>query len=176
LSIIIRACEERDIPAITAIYRREVNELTATFELDAPDEAEMQARRAAILKNGYPYLVAERDGVLLGYAYANLYRARPAYRFTTENSIYIAEGAQGTGIGTALVKALITECEARDFRQMVAVIGGSENVGSIRLHSKLGFEMIGVIKGSGWKFGRWIDTVLMQLELGSGANAPPQKP
>ncbi len=174
MSITIRACEERDIPAITAIYAREVNTLTATFELDAPDEAEMLARRAAILEKGYPYLVALEGETLVGYGYANLYRARPAYRFTTENSIYVAAGQQGKGIGTALMEALVAECERRDFRQMIAVIGGSDNEGSIRLHRRMGFEPVGVLKASGFKFGRWIDTVLMQRALGAGGEKPPR--
>ena len=176
MSILVRPSSESDLDAITAIYAHAVVHGTASFELDPPDRAEMARRRAAILEGGYPYLVAERDGVILGYAYAGAYRTRPAYRSTVEDSIYVAPAAQGQGIGRALLSALIEECEARDFRLMVAVIGDEESHGSIGLHRSLGFEPVGILKGIGYKHGRWLSTVLMQRFLGRGMSEPPTRP
>jgi phosphinothricin acetyltransferase len=145
---------------------------TASFEIEPPDEAEMERRREALLAGNHPYLVAERDGTLIGYAYAGLYRARPAYRSTVENSVYVREGEQGHGLGRALLGALIAEAGTRGFRQMVAVIGDSANTPSIALHAALGFELVGTLRAVGWKHGRWLDTVLMQRALGPGDGAP----
>jgi phosphinothricin acetyltransferase len=168
----IRACAAGDIPAITAIYRAAVLTGTATFELEPPDEAEMMRRREALLAGDHPYRVAERDGLIIGYAYAGLYRARPAYRSTVENSVYVRDGEHGRGVGRALLAALIEDAGARGFRQMIAVIGDSANTPSIRLHAALGFEMVGTLHSVGWKHGRWLDTVLMQRALGLGDGAP----
>jgi len=176
MSLLVRPSLDTDIPAIASIYAHSVIHGTASVELDPPDEAEMARRRAAILDGGYPYLVAERDGELLGYAYAGAYRTRPAYRSTVEDSIYVAPAAQGQGVGRMLLKALIEECETRDFRLMVAVIGDEESHGSINLHRSLGFEPIGILKGIGYKHGRWLSTVLMQRALGRGSTQPPTRP
>ncbi len=174
MTCLVRPSVDTDVPAITAIYAHAVAHGTASFELDPPDETEMALRRAAILGGGYPYLVAERGGEIAGYAYAGPYRTRPAYRSTVEDSIYVAPVAQGQGIGRALLAALITECEARDFRLMVAVIGDSGNAGSIGVHKACGFSHAGLLPAIGWKHGRWLDCVLMTLPLGAGASAPPE--
>lgn len=176
MSPILRPSSDADIPAITAIYGHAVLHGTASFELDPPGEAEMLRRRAAILDGGYPYIVAERDGEVLGYAYAGAYRTRPAYRSTVEDSIYVSPAAQGQGIGRVLLEALIGECEARDFRLMVAVIGDEDSKGSIALHRSLGFEPVGILKGVGYKHGRWLSTVLMQRALAGGMSEPPTRP
>ena len=136
----------------------------------------MAGRRAAILDGGYPYIVAEKDGTILGYAYAGAYRTRPAYRSTVEDSIYVAPSAQGQGVGRALLGTLLDECEALDFRLIVAVIGDEDSHGSIALHRSLGFELVGVFKGIGYKHGRWLSTVLMERRLGHGIEAPPTRP
>ena len=171
----IRPATPADIPAIAAIYGDAVRNGTASWELDPPDEAEMLRRHEAILAGGYPYLVAERDGRLLGYAYASAYRPRPAYRSTVENSIYIAPEAQGVGTGGALLSALIEACTARGFRQMIAVIGDGTgaSIGSRRLHERAGFRLIGVAEKVGFKHGRWLDQMLMQKDLGEGSATPP---
>jgi L-amino acid N-acyltransferase YncA len=161
----IRDAVEEDIPAITAIYRHAVLNGTGTFEIDPPGEAEMKIRRRVMLASNYPYLVAEVDQKVAGYAYVNSYRPREAYLKTIENSVYVREGFQGQGIGQKLLAALIDESAARGFRQMIAVIGDSENVGSIRLHEKLGFTRAGLLRAVGRKHERWLDTILMQLEL-----------
>lgn len=176
MSILVRPSSETDLDAITAIYAHAVTHGTASFELDPPDRAEMMRRRAAILEGGYPYLVAEKDGAVLGYAYAGAYRTRPAYRSTVEDSIYVAPSAQGQGVGRLLLTRLIEECEARDFRLMVAVIGDEESQGSIGLHRSLGFELAGILKGIGYKHGRWLSTVMMQRSIGRGMQEPPTRP
>ncbi|MEE1656674.1 GNAT family N-acetyltransferase [Microvirga sp. CF3062] len=176
MSFVIRPSLESDLPAITAIYAHAVTHGTASFELDPPSQAEMARRRDAILEGGYPYLVAEQGGKLLGYAYAGAYRTRPAYRSTVEDSIYVAPSAQGQGVGRALLVALIEQCEALDFRLMVAVIGDEESHGSIALHRSHGFEPVGIFKGVGYKHGRWLSTVLMQRPLGPGTTEPPTRP
>lgn len=176
MSLTIRSSAEADIPAITAIYAHAVLNGTASFELEPPNEEDMAHRRAAVLVGGYPYLVAERDGEILGYAYAGAYRTRPAYRSTVEDSIYIAPSAQGQGVGRALLAELIKECEVRDFRLMVAVIGDEDSKGSIGLHKSLGFELVGILKGIGYKHGRWLSTVLMQRSIGRGMTEPPTRP
>jgi phosphinothricin acetyltransferase len=169
----IRAATAADLPAITAIYDEAVQFGTATFELTSPDLAEMTRRFEALLAGGYPYLVAVLDGEVAGYAYASAHRPRPAYRFTVENSIYLAPQSQRRGIGGKLLDALIAECEIRNYRQMVAVIGDSANAGSIAVHRNAGFQMVGVHADVGFKFGRWLDTVSMQRALGEGGRSQP---
>ena len=172
-TLLIRACRDTDLPAITPIYGWHVEHGTGTFELEAPDIAEMSQRRAAVLAIGLPWLVAERDGTVVGYAYVNPFRPRPAYRFCVEDSVYLAADAIGTGIGRLLLAELIARCEAAGARQMLAVIGDSANAASIGVHAALGFEHTGVLKSSGWKFGRWLDVVIMQRALGRGAASAP---
>ncbi|NJO54873.1 MAG: N-acetyltransferase [Bacteroidales bacterium] len=169
----IRPAADDDFPAITAIYDRAVRTGTASFELDPPDEAEMRRRFGAVITFGGPYVVAAGEGGVLGYAYAGAYRTRPAYRFTVEDSIYLDVRARGRGIGRALLGRLIAECTERGFRQMVAVIGDQDNAASIGLHAAMGFRMVGSLVSTGWKHGRWLDSVLMQRPLGAGDDAPP---
>lgn len=166
--LLIRSSTDADVPALTAIYRHAVDHGTGTFELDAPDEAEMTRRRQEVLGRQLPWLVAERDGAVLGYAYANYFRPRMAYRFCLEDSVYLAPEAQGQGVGKLLLAELIARCEAAGARQMVAVIGDSANQGSVGLHRALGFADMGVMKAAGWKFERWLDVVFMQRSLGQG--------
>lgn len=168
----IRASRAEDLPAITAIYAHAVLNGTGTFELEPPDAAEMGRRRDAVLANGLPWLVAARDDQVLGYAYANHFRPRRAYRFCLEDSIYLHADARGQGVGRVLLAELIARCEARGARQMLAVIGDADNTGSVGVHRACGFEHTGVLKASGWKFGRWLDVVLMQRALGEGAATP----
>ena len=172
-SLLIRLSTPADLPAITAIYGWNVLNGTGTFELEAPDEPEMARRRDDVLAKGLPWLVAERNGVVLGYAYANHFRPRRAYRFCLEDSVYLAADAQGQGLGRLLLAELLARCEAAGARQMLAVIGDSANLGSIGVHRTLGFEPIGVMKAAGWKFERWLDVVLMQKSLGQGADTTP---
>jgi phosphinothricin acetyltransferase len=169
----VRAATPSDIPAITRIYAHAVRHGTASFEYDPPDEAEMMRRQRSLLDAGYPYLVAEVDGAVMGYAYAGPYRTRPAYRYTVENSIYIAPDAQRRGIGRALIERLIAESEARGYRLMIAVIGDSAQTPSIELHRAAGFRLVGAFEAVGYKFDRWLDSVLRQLPLGKGSSAPP---
>jgi phosphinothricin acetyltransferase len=169
----VRPATASDIPAITRIYAHSVRHGTASFEYDPPDEAEMARRQRALIDAGYPYLVAEIGGAVMGYAYAGPYRTRPAYRYTVENSIYIAPDAQRRGIGRALIDRLIAECEQRNYRLMIAVIGDSAQAPSIELHRAAGFTMVGTFEAVGYKFDRWLDSVLMQRPLGKGASAPP---
>jgi L-amino acid N-acyltransferase YncA len=171
-AIEVREALPADITAITHIYADAVRHGTATFELDPPDEAEMERRFARLTTGGFPYLVAEVAGAVAGYAYAGPYRDRPAYRFTVEDSIYIAPPHQRRGIGRALIERLIVEAERRGFRQMIAVIGDSRQAGSIAVHAAAGFRLIGTFEAVGYKFGKWLDTVLMQRPLGAGANTP----
>lgn len=169
----IRAAIPEDSPAIAAIYDAAVLAGTASFEIDPPGPQEMARRQQAIVEAGYPFLVMEMEGRVAGYAYASAFRPRVAYWNTVENSVYVDERLHGRGIGKALLEALIAACEARDFRQMVAVIGDSGNAGSIALHRACGFAPIGTLPATGFKLGRWIDTVLMQRALGPGSDAPP---
>ncbi len=169
----IRPARESDIPAIAAIYQEAVRTGTASWELEPPTDAEMLKRFEAIRDGGYPYLVAEMGGSLTGYAYASAYRPRLAYRYTVENSIYIDPSRQGQGIGKRLLLALIDDCARRGFRQMIAVIGDSGNVGSRKLHAALGFTLVGVAPALGYKFNRWLDQVLMQRALGDGEHTAP---
>jgi L-amino acid N-acyltransferase YncA len=169
----IRPAAPGDLPAITDIYGQAVREGTATFELSAPDLAEMTRRFEALTHGGFPYLVAVQEGHVIGYAYAGAYRPRPAYRFTVENSVYLRPSIHRRGIGLQLLRRLISESQARGYRQMVAVIGDSANAGSIGVHTKCGFTMIGTNPDVGFKFGRWLDTVIMQLALGDGGTTVP---
>ncbi|MBX3539769.1 MAG: N-acetyltransferase [Chelatococcus sp.] len=170
----VRDAEEADMAAVQAIYEYHVLNGLATFEEVPPDVAEMQRRRQEVLKLGLPYLVAEIAGKVVGYSYATTYRPRVAYRFTVEDSIYVADGLGGKGIGRALLRELITRCEAGQWRQMLAVIGDSRNAGSIGLHTSLGFTFIGTLPAVGFKFGGWVDSVLMQRSLGEGQTTLPQ--
>jgi len=172
-SLDIRPADEADLPSITTIYEHAVRHGTATFELTPPDLAEMTRRYRALLDGGFPYFAAELDGRVAGYAYAGAYRPRPAYRFTVENSIYLEPAIHRRGIGLQLLQRLIIECEARGYRQMIAVIGVSANAGSIGVHTKCGFNLIGTHPNVGLKFGRWLDTVMMQRALGEGATTIP---
>ena len=174
MSFQIRPTTPADLPAITAIYEHAVRFGTATFELEPPDVAEMTRRYEALMDDGFPYLVATDGGAVLGYAYAGSYRARPAYRFAVENSVYLDPAAQGRGVGTRLMQALIEESEKRGYRLMVAVIGDSANLASIGVHRRTGFQMVGTLQNVGLKFGRWLDTVLMQRALGEGAGTIPK--
>lgn len=169
----IRPATAADLAAITAIYDEAVQFGTATFELIPPDLAEMTRRFDTLVSAGFPYLAALQDGRVAGYAYAGPYRPRPAYRFTVENSVYLDPAAQRRGIGTRLLHRLIADCEAGGFRQMIAVIGDSANAGSIALHRNAGFQMIGTHPAVGLKFGRWLDTVMMQRALGDGGQTLP---
>jgi L-amino acid N-acyltransferase YncA len=172
-SLLIRLASLSDIGAITRIYAHAVKHGTASFELEPPDEAEMTRRMQALLDGGFPYLTAEAGGALAGYAYAGPYRPRPAYRFSVEDSIYVDPSVHRCGVGRALLQRLIEESERRGYRQMVAVIGDSAQTASIELHRALGFRMIGAIENVGFKFDRWLDTVLMQRALGPGASVKP---
>ena len=169
----IRLAAEADLAFITEIYDDAVRHGTATFELTPPDLAEMSRRFAALQQSGFPYLVAVVAGRVVGYAYAGPYRPRPAYRFTVENSVYLQPLVQRRGIGLQLLQRLIAESEQRGYRQMIAVIGDSANAGSIGVHSRCGFQMIGTHPNVGFKFGRWLDTVMMQLALGDGGDTLP---
>jgi L-amino acid N-acyltransferase YncA len=166
MNCIVRDSREDDMAQLQAIYAHHVLHGTASFEEQPPALAEMLRRRADVLARGLPYLVAESDGRLVGYSYATPYRARSAYRFSIENSVYVAPGLVRAGIGRALLTELIARCEAGEWHQMIAVIGDSRNVASIALHERLGFRMVGTLRNVGLKFGRWLDTVLMQREFG----------
>src|SRR4051794_18215771 len=169
----IRPATEADLPAVTDIYEHAVLHGTATFELIPPDVTEMTRRFKALMDRGYPYLVASLEGGVIGYAYAGPYRPRPAYRFTVENSVYLRPSIHRRGIGLQLLQRLIAECEARGYRQIIAVVGDSANAGSIGVHTRCGFAMIGTHPDVGFKFGRWLDTVMMQRALGEGAATLP---
>ena len=169
----IRLSREDDLPTIQAIYAHHVLHGLASFEEAPPDIPELARRRADVLVRGLPWLVAEADGTVAGYAYAGPYRARPAYRFTLEDSVYIAPALAGRGIGRALLTSLLGLCEAAGCRQMVAVIGDSANAASIGLHRACGFRDVGSLRAVGFKHGRWVDTVLMQRALGPGDATPP---
>ena len=175
MSVSIRPAQPRDLAAITRIYDHAVRLGTASFELEPPDEKEITRRYESLLAGPYPYLVAELGGGVAGYAYAGPYRARPAYHWTVEDSIYIAPQAHRRGIGRALLDRLIAESEAGGFRQMIAVIGDSANAASIELHRAAGFRMVGTFDNVGFKFGRWLDSVLMQRPLGTGAATVPDQ-
>jgi len=170
----IRPSREDDIPAIAAIYAHHVLHGTGTFETEPPSPTEMAARRADVLGKGLPYLVAERDGELLGFAYCNWFKPRPAYRYSAEDSIYLAEAARGQGLGARLLAALAEAAEAAGVRKLIAVIGDSANAGSIGVHRGQGFTQVGVLKDCGWKFGEWRDVVLMEKSIGEGSSTRPE--
>jgi L-amino acid N-acyltransferase YncA len=172
-ALLIRPSRDDDVAAITAIYGHHVLHGVASFEEVPPSEAEMARRRAEIVGRGFPHVVAERGGKVVGYCYAGPYRARVGYRFSVEDSIYIEPGEVGRGIGRALLAEIIERSTELGYRQMIAVIGGSETLPSIRLHAALGFSHIGVFTSIGFKFGRWIDSVYMQRPLGPGASVLP---
>lgn len=172
-ALLIRPSTPADLPAITAIYAWNVLHGTGTFELEAPDIVEMGRRRDDVLSKGLPWLVVESDGAVAGYAYANHFRPRLAYRFCLEDSVYLGVDARGRGLGRLLLVELLARCEAAGARQMLAVIGDSTNLGSIGVHRTLGFEHVGVMKAVGWKFERWLDVVIMQKSLGAGASSAP---
>ena len=174
--MIIRPYTDADLAAVTAIYADSVLNGTGTFELDVPSSDEMRSRLAAPASLGLPVLVADIEGQVAGYAYAGPYRLRAAYRFMVEDSIYVSETFRGRGVGKALLDALLGACEALGMRQMVAVIGDSDNAGSIALHAAAGFEQVGVFHAAGWKFDAWRDVVFMQKALGPGATAAPDAP
>ena len=160
---LIRPSTDADISAITAIYAHHVLHGTGTFEIDPPGSADMNL----------PWLVAEAQGQVIGFAYANWFKPRPAYRFSAEDSVYLADGTHGKGLGRALLAELAAQCEARGVRKLIAVIGDSANAGSIGVHRSVGFEPVGVLRACGWKFGRWLDVVLMEKTLGQGADTAP---
>ncbi|TPM04286.1 GNAT family N-acetyltransferase [Mesorhizobium sp. B2-3-10] len=173
-NIAIRPATPADLDAITEIYADAVANGTASYELEPPSRTEMGTRFAALAAGGFPYLVAEKAGAVLGYAYAGAFRPRPAYRFIVEDSVYVAPDAKGQGVGLKLMQSLVAAVEAAGFRQIVAVIGdGRADSASVRLHEKLGFRHSGRLEGSGYKHGRWLDTVFMQLSLNAGASLPP---
>jgi len=176
MTLTVRPSTDADLPAITAIYAWNVLNGLGTFEEDPPAQDEMARRRAAFLDRGLPYLVAERDGVVLGYAYAGPFRLRAAYRYTVEDSVYVSPDAVGMGVGKALLGALIQACEALGLRQMCAVIGDSGNEASIGLHAAMGFTQYGAFPAMGHKFGRWVDLVWMQRPLNGGGRTPPDAP
>lgn len=172
----IRDAIEADLPAITAIYAHHVRTGTGTFEEEAPDQPEMAARFAKVRDGGCAWLVAEApDGTITGYAYFTQFRDRSAYRHCAENAIYVRDDVRGQGVGKALVEALLDRAEAAGYRQMLAVIGDSENAGSVGLHASLGFRQVGVMRAVGIKFGRWLDVVIMQRSLGAGDRALPEE-
>ena len=170
----IRPSRDEDVAAITAIYAHHVLHGTGTFETEPPTATEMAARRVDVLSRKLPYLVAERDGELLGFAYCNWFKPRPAYRFSAEDSIYLAEAARGQGLGARLLATLIEAAESAGVRKLIAVIGDSANAGSIGVHRAQGFEQVGVLKNCGWKLGQWRDVVLMDKVLGEGSATSPE--
>lgn len=173
MTIVVRDSRQEDVPAIHAIYAHHVLHGLASFEEIPPSVDEIGERRADVLAKGYPYIVAEDAGEVLGYAYVSLYRTRTAYRYTVENSVYIRYDLIARGVGRALLAELISRCEKLNVRQIIAVIGDSANAASIGLHSTFGFEHIGILPNVGFKFGRWVDSVLMQREIGAGGATLP---
>ena len=169
----IRASSDFDLPAITSIYAHHVLNGTGTFETEPPTLAEMTTRRADVLGKGLPYLVAEEAGQVLGFAYGNWFKPRPAYRYSAEDSIYLAHGQSRRGLGKALLAELLVRLEAAGIRKVMAIIGDSANQASVGVHATLGFTTVGVVDSCGWKFGAWRDIVIMQKTLGSGATTPP---
>jgi L-amino acid N-acyltransferase YncA len=172
----LRPSTDADVPAITAIYTHHVLHGTGTFETTAPTEAEMAARRADVLAKGLPYLVADQDGRVLGFAYCQWFKPRPAYRYSAEDSVYLDAGAAGQRIGNKLLTELTRHAEAAGIRKLIAVIGDSDNVRSIGVHRAVGFRHVGTIEACGWKFDRWLDIVLMEKSLGEGSRSAPEAP
>lgn len=172
---IIRPSQPEDIPAITAIYAGHVLVGTGTFEIEPPSQSDMVGRRADVLSKGLPYLVAVDANKVLGFAYCNWFKPRPAYRFSAEDSIYLAPDAQGYGLGRALLAELAAQAERAGVRKLIAVIGDSANTGSIAVHRSVGFSHVGVLKSCGWKFDQWRDVVMMDKALGAGDTSAPQQ-
>ena len=170
---LIRPSSDADLPAITAIYAHHVLHGTGSFETEPPSVADMMARRADVLSKGLPYLVVEQDGKIAGFAYGNWFKPRPAYRYSVEDSIYLAPDQQSKGLGRALLAELMAGCEAVGIRKMMAIVGDSANAASVGVHLALGFEQVGKIDACGWKFGAWRDIVIMQKSLGLGDTQPP---
>jgi phosphinothricin acetyltransferase len=170
----VRASRDNDLPEILTIYAHHVCHGLASFEEEPPDPAEMTRRRQALLDRGLPYLVAEIDGQLCGYAYVGPYRHRPGYRYTVENSVYVAPGFERRGAGALLLAELIRLAAGQDYRRMVAVIGDSANLASIRLHERQGFRRVGTLTSVGFKFGRWVDSVILERALGAGDTTLPE--
>lgn len=173
---LIRPSTDADVPQIAAIYAHHVLHGTGTFETTPPTESDMAARRADVLGKGLPYLVAEEDGRVLGFAYCQWFKPRPAYRFSAEDSIYLHPDAAGRGVGKQLLAELAARAEAAGIRKLIAVIGDSNNAGSVGVHGALGFSRVGVFKSCGWKFGRWLDIVLMEKTIGEGDSTPAEPP
>lgn len=169
----IRACTESDVAAVTALYAEYVTDSLRSFEIEPPGQQEMRRRWQSVHAAGLPYLIAEAAGGIAGFGYAVPYRARPGYRYSVENSIYVAPAAQGQGVGRLLLSAIIAASEARGMRQMMAIITGADAEASIALHQGQGFEMVGCLKAVGRKEGQWLDTIIMQRSLGEGAGSPP---
>lgn len=174
MEVVIRPATLTDVAAINAIYGYSVLHETASWELTPPDENEMRRRMQTLMEQGYPYFVAEHAGQVVGYSYASSYRPRPGYRFTVEDSIYVNPAYQRRGIARRLLTTVIEACTAQNFRQMIAVIGDSANIGSIELHRSLGFAHVGLLPTIGFKYGRWLDGVLMQRALGAGSATLPE--
>ena len=173
---LIRPSSDADLPAITAIYAHHVLHGTGSFETEPPSIVDMTARRADVLSKGLPYLVVEQDGKIAGFAYGNWFKPRPAYRYSVEDSIYMAPDLQGKGLGRALLAELIARFEAAGIRKVMAIIGDSANTGSVGIHLALGFKQVGIVDSCGWKFGAWRDIVIMQKPLGLGDTQPPNEP
>jgi phosphinothricin acetyltransferase len=171
--MLVRPAAVQDIPAIHSIYSHHVLHGLASFEEEPPSVEEMRRRFDDITGKGFPYLVGEAKGEVLGYGYCSLYRTRSAYRYTLEDSIYVKQGLHGKGVGKTILKELIAICTAKNYRQIIAVIGDSANAASIRLHASLGFVRCGLLRSTGFKFGRWVDSVYMQLPLGAGDGTKP---
>ncbi len=171
---LIRPSRDEDVASITAIYAHHVLHGTGTFEITPPTATDMAARRAEVLGRSLPWLVSESAGQVTGFAYCNWFKPRPAYRFSAEDSVYLAPGTEGQGLGRALLAELVAQAGRAGVRKLIAVIGDSANAGSIGVHRTLGFSQSGVLKDCGWKFDRWLDVVMMEKSLGAGASCPPQ--
>ena len=173
MNLIVRPSRDEDVPALGAIYANSVATETASWEYESPTVEEFERRRADLLAKGFPCFTAELAGRVVGYSYASSYRARVGYRFVVENSVYVLHAMKGHGIGKQLLMTLVDECTRLGYRQMVAVIGDSANISSIKLHAACGFHHVALFKGIGYKFDRWLDSVQMQRTLGDGAKTPP---
>jgi L-amino acid N-acyltransferase YncA len=171
-SMRIRDCDARDMLGIASICTQAARYGSASFEIDPPNVSEMVKRRAAVIDGGYPYLVAEQDGTIVGFCYVSAYRPRPAYRFSAEDSIYVKPEYQSPGIGRALMNKLLERCVAENYRLMIAVIGDLDNAPSVGLHASHGFKHAGILPNVGWKFDRWLDSVFMVRELGAASSCP----
>jgi L-amino acid N-acyltransferase YncA len=173
MTLLVRASDEKDVPHITRIYAHHVLHGTGTFETEPPSEIEIGLRRADVLGKGLPYLVTQEAGQVIGFAYCNWFKPRPAYRYSAEDSIYLSTEAHGRGVGRMLLSELAAQAETAGVRKLIAVIGDSANAGSIGVHRAVGFTQVGVLQSCGWKFDRWLDVVLMEKSLGAGDTTPP---